>query len=83
METASNDHRPKRTVKPVMKLSYNDLGKPSDKPLSVVYKGMVVHLGKSPEMKNFCGTLWCHPVAQCAKCTKVNSNSATIATMQI
>lgn len=47
MDTASTDHRPNGTVKPVMKLSNDDLGKPSDKPLSVVYKGMAVHLGKS------------------------------------
>lgn len=36
VDTASTDSRPKRTVKPVIKLSYDDLGQPSDKPLSTV-----------------------------------------------
>ncbi|KAL0151368.1 hypothetical protein M9458_053362 [Cirrhinus mrigala] len=38
--------RPKREVKPVKKLSYNELGKPTEKPLTVVYRG---NGGKCPE----------------------------------
>jgi len=83
VDISSTDRRPKRTMKPVMKLSYDNLGKPSDIPLSIVYNGMVIHLGNSRERSNMCGTFWCHPLAQCAKCNRVNSNSALMATIQI
>lgn len=81
-EKAFTESRPKRTVKPVIKLSYDDLGRPSDKPLTIVYKGMVIQIGNSSKRNRCCNTLWCHPLAKCARCTQTNFNVATLATIQ-
>ncbi len=32
-----------REVRPVIKLSYDELGHPADRPLTLVHRGMVVH----------------------------------------
>lgn len=59
--------RPKRMIKPVQKLSYDELGKSTDRPLTIVYRGMVVILRYS-KVKSACKTLWCHPMATCEHC---------------
>lgn len=64
---------PKRMIKfrssEVQKLSYDELGKSSDKPLTIVYRGMVVKIEESSK-KNACRTLWCHPMATCEHCVQ-------------
>lgn len=57
-----------REVKPVIKLSYDDLGRPTDKPLTMVHRGMVVHIEDLSKTQKSCNTVWCHPMAQCSQC---------------
>lgn len=61
---------PKRMIKPVQKLSYDELGKSSDRPLTIVYRGMVVKVHESSKKKSACRTLWCHPMATCEHCVQ-------------
>lgn len=73
-ETKQIDIRPKREVKPVKKLSYDELGKSTDRPLTLVYRGMVVQVEDFQSKENVCQTLWCHPMAQCTQCSSLSSN---------
>ena len=64
--------RPRRRIKPVERFTYDELGKPVDKPFTVVQRGMVVHISSQEADKSRCKTLWCHPMAQCFRCFLVN-----------
>jgi len=64
----------KRRIKPVQKLSYDELGKPSDKPLTIVYRGMVVKIQESSKKRSDCRTLWCHSMATCEQCGQEKRN---------
>lgn len=38
LEAKPMEHRPKRKLKPVSKLSYDELGQPSERPITVVHR---------------------------------------------
>lgn len=42
-----SDTRSKRTVKPVLRLTYDEPGKNRDQPLTIVHRGVVIKIGKS------------------------------------
>lgn len=66
-ESERREPRPRREVKPVKKLSYDELGKSTDRPLTLAYRGMVVTV-QSPSRQSSCSTVWCHPLAKCSLC---------------
>lgn len=66
-ESERRERRPRREVKPVKKLSYDELGKSTDRPLTIAYRGMVVTV-QSPSRQSSCSTVWCHPLAKCNLC---------------
>lgn len=72
------ESRPKRKVKPVVKLSYDELGQPSDQPISIAYGGMLIRVEGLSQNKNSCSTLWCHPLARCTCCDKANITFPTV-----
>ncbi|XP_034560089.1 uncharacterized protein LOC117827597 [Notolabrus celidotus] len=39
--------RPRRTVKPVVKLTYDQPGKSTDQPLTIVHRGITIHIGRN------------------------------------
>ncbi|XP_029350188.1 uncharacterized protein LOC115036194 [Echeneis naucrates] len=41
---SSLDFRARREVKPVLRLSYDRLGEPTDRPVTITYKGMVIQI---------------------------------------
>ncbi|KAK0145272.1 hypothetical protein N1851_015815 [Merluccius polli] len=67
-----NSGRPRRRIKPVKRFTYDEPGKPVDKPLTVLQKCMVVHISSQEADNNRCKTLWCHPMAQCFRCFLIN-----------
>lgn len=73
-ETERVELRPKRQVKPVKKLSYDELGQSTDRPLTLVYRGMVVQIEDFPRKEKVCKTLWCHPMALCPQCFRLGKN---------
>ncbi len=66
-ESERRELRPRREVKPVKKLSYDELGKSTDRPLTLAYRGMVVTV-QNPTRQSSCSTVWCHPLAKCDLC---------------
>lgn len=76
-------NRPKRMIKPVQKLSYDALGKSTDRPLTIVYRGMVVKIPESSKVKSACNTLWCHPRATCEHCVNVHPNLKSEVMLQL
>lgn len=68
------DGRPRRQIRPVTRFTYDEPGKPVDRPLTVVHKGMLVHISSPLSEKRKCKTLWCHPMAQCFQCAFRNPN---------
>lgn len=62
----------RREVRPVIKLCYDELGHPADRPLTLVHRGMVVHIEELSKTKKVCHTVWCHPMAQCPQCVPTN-----------
>ncbi len=67
--------RSKREVRPVVKLSFDQLGQPTSHPLTSVRRGMVISGEDSVELrKESCSTVWCHPLAQCPPCALLNSS---------
>ncbi|XP_072572259.1 uncharacterized protein [Paramormyrops kingsleyae] len=65
--------RPKRGVKPVIRLSYEKPGIQTNVPLTIVHRGVVVQICQSPESeRKVCKTLWCHPLAQCVDCVRAS-----------
>lgn len=61
-----------REVRPVIKPSYDELGHPADRPLTLVHRGMVVHIEEPSKTKKVCHTVWCHLMAQCPLCVPTN-----------
>uniref|UniRef100_A0A8C2CR87 Gypsy retrotransposon integrase-like protein 1 n=1 Tax=Cyprinus carpio TaxID=7962 RepID=A0A8C2CR87_CYPCA len=41
------ENRPKRMVKPVIRLTYDEPGKPKDQPLTIVHRCVIIKIGKS------------------------------------
>ncbi|KAJ7986493.1 hypothetical protein DPEC_G00340450 [Dallia pectoralis] len=41
------ENRPKRIVKPVIKLTYDEPGRARDQPLTIVHRGVIIKIGKS------------------------------------
>lgn len=77
------ENRPKRMTKPVQKLSYDALGKSTDRPLTIIYRGMVVKIQESSKVKSACNTLWCHPMATCEHCVNVHPNLKSEVMLQL
>jgi len=65
VEELTCERRPKRQIKPVTRFTYDKPGKPVDKPLNVV------HVTRETE-KRKSKTVWCHPMAQCFRCSLAN-----------
>lgn len=42
----SSEPRPKRAVRPAIRLTYNESGKFRDEPLTIVHRGIVIKIGK-------------------------------------
>lgn len=76
-------NHPKGMIKPVQKLSYDELGKSTDRPLTIVYRGMVVKIQESSKVKSACKTLWCHPVATCEHCVNEHPNLKSEVMLQL
>nr|XP_055033931.1 uncharacterized protein LOC129422186 [Misgurnus anguillicaudatus] len=73
-----------REVKPLIKLTYDELGRPSDKPLIVIHRGMVIHIEDAVKVKKkVCNTVWCHPLAQCPQCVLSNPCPAVRTVVQM
>lgn len=45
--TSKSENRPKRVVKPVIRLTYDEPGKAKDQPLTIVHRGVIIKIGKS------------------------------------
>ena len=41
------ENRPKRIVKPVIRLTYDEPGRAKDQPLTIVHRGVIIKIGKS------------------------------------
>lgn len=41
------ENRPKRKVKPVIRLTYDEPGRAKDQPLTIEHRGVVIKIGKS------------------------------------
>lgn len=66
--------RSKRVIRPVVKLSYDELGKPCDYPVTVLSHGVLVGSGLYGDSRSSqCQTLWCHPMALCFTCSNLAS----------
>lgn len=67
-ESGQAEHS-KRVIRPVVKLSYDELGKPCDHPVTVLSHGVLVGSGLYGDSRSgVCQTLWCHPMALCYTC---------------
>lgn len=68
--------RTRRLKKPVIRLSYDELGKPSDQPLTVLSHGVLVGSGTYRDSRfHLCRTAWCHSMALCPDCFRVKTFS--------
>ncbi len=66
----SREIRFKREIKPVVKLSYDELGQSTNRPIYSHIHSMPVHCHSVSEGKRSkCNTVWCHPLATCRKCS--------------
>ncbi len=66
----SREIRFKREIKPVVKLSYDELGTSTNRPIYTHIHSMPVHCHSVSEGKQSkCNTVWCHPLATCRKCS--------------
>ena len=75
--------RPKQGLKPVSKLSYDELGRPTDKTFPSVYRGMVVQTQEFSRTKRPSHTWWCHPLAQCVMCASSSRESRSRALIHV
>lgn len=67
--------RSKRVTRPVVKLSYDELGKPCEHPVTVLSHGVLVGSGIYRDSRRSpCQTLWCHPMALCFTCSNSTSS---------
>lgn len=65
--------RSRRVTRPVVRLSYDELGKPFDQPVTVLSQGVLVGSGTYRDSrKSPCQTLWCHTMALCLTCSSLN-----------
>ena len=65
-----------KRVKLVVRLSYDELGKPSDQPLNVLSHGVLVGSGTFRDSRyHLCRTVWCHAMALCRDCHCLNTAS--------
>ncbi|KAI7814030.1 hypothetical protein IRJ41_006648 [Triplophysa rosa] len=67
-EIEAEEPRPKRQPKPVSRLSYDELGQPSDRLITVVHRGIVIHLPHSSKIE-LCPSSQYPPL--CVRCTKI------------
>lgn len=68
-EDESRVERSRRVKKPVIRLSYDELGRPSDQPVTVLSHGVFVGSGIYRGLRSQpCSTAWCHPMALCPRC---------------
>lgn len=66
--------RSQRVARPVVRLSYDELGKPSDQAVTVFSHGALVGSGMYQVPRSqFCHTFWCHPMAMCETCSRASS----------
>ena len=42
-----SEPRPKRTVKPTVRLTYDEPGRSKDQPLTIVHRGIVIKIGQA------------------------------------
>lgn len=68
------EQRPKRERKPVSKLSYDELGKPSDRTVTVVHRGIVIYLTDSSEIE-LCSSERDQHLSKCVRCSRISSSS--------
>ena len=62
--------RTRRVIRPVVKLSYDELGKPCEHPVIVLSHGVLVGSGLyGDSRRSSCQTFWCHPMALCSICS--------------
>ncbi len=69
-EAEPMEHRPKRQWKPVSKLSYDELGQPSERIVTVVHRGIIIHLPNSSKIK-LCPPERYSSLPKCARCTRI------------
>ncbi|CAI5676583.1 unnamed protein product [Oreochromis niloticus] len=63
---------PQRLKRPVVRLSYDELGQSSDHPVVVLSHGVLVGSGTYRHSQDHtCQTSWCHPLALCPSCVKL------------
>ncbi|KAG1952160.1 paraneoplastic antigen Ma1 [Pimephales promelas] len=74
LQSEPMEHRPKRKLKPVFKLSYDELGKSSERPVTVVHRGIVIHLTDSSKIE-LCPSEKYQHLPKCARCTRICGNS--------
>ena len=67
--------RSKRVTRPVIKLSYDELGTSCEHPVNVLSHGVLVGSGTYRDYRRSpCPTLWCHPMALCFTCSNLTSS---------
>lgn len=63
--------QPQRLKRPVVRLSYDELGQSSDQPVVVLTHGVFVGSGTYRDSRvHTCQTSWCHPLTLCPSCFK-------------
>lgn len=75
--------RPKRNTRPIDRLSYDCLGRPTNKSLTLVHRGMVVKVQGGDSSPKFCNTVWCHPMARCTHCVQVSNCAEPEITIEV
>ncbi len=61
---------PKRQQKSLFKLSYDELGQPSKRPVIFVHRGIIIHLPNSSKVK-LCPPERYSSLPICARCTRI------------
>ncbi len=74
---------PKRNRRPVVRLSYDSLGRPTNRPLTLVHRGMVINVEGGKSEKKPCSTVWCHTMAQCTRCAQVSAQMEPRVTVKV
>lgn len=64
-------NRPRRERWPVMRFTYDELGRPSDLALGILSRGVRVGYGAYDGYRSCLGKImWCHPMAFCPSCVR-------------
>lgn len=75
LEGPREPRRSQRKVKPVRRLTYDVPGKSCDVPLSIVHRGVVIHVAPGEHLDSsealHCATVWSHPVDRCSCIARV------------